>query len=117
MIDLISSDQVYLACGVTDMRKSIDSLAAIVQQRFKLDPFSDCLFVFCNRNRDRIKILKYDYNGFWLFFKRLEQGKFNWPNGKDDVKKINARSLRWLLDGLSTDQPKALKEVKLKYFV
>lgn len=117
MIDQISSEHVYLACGVTDLRKSIDGMAAIVQQRFKLDPFSQCLFVFCNRNRDKIKILKWEYNGFWLFYKRLEQGKFKWPNDKCDVKKITSRELRWLLDGLSTEQPKALKEVIAKRFI
>lgn len=117
MIDVISSEHVYLACGVTDLRKSIDGMAAIVQQRFKLDPFSQCLFVFCNRNKDKIKILKWEYNGFWLFYKRLEQGKFKWPSDKDDVKKITARELRWLLDGLSTEQPKALKEVASKRFI
>lgn len=111
MIDIASSDQVYLAVGVTDLRKSIDGLASIVQQRFRLDPFSNCLFVFCNRNRDKIKILCWQYNGFWLFYKRLENGKFQWPNDKNDVKKISVREFRWLLDGLSIEQPKALKQV------
>lgn len=107
-------ERVYLACGSTDLRKSIDGLAAIVQQRFRLDPFSNCLFVFCNRNKDKIKILKWEYHGFWLFYKRLEQGKFKWPNDKTEVKKVTTREFRWLLDGLSIDQPKALKEVAVK---
>ena len=55
--------QVYLACGSTDMRKSIDGLAALVQVGFQLDPFSSCLFVFCNRGRDKIKILQWDHTG------------------------------------------------------
>ena len=107
-------ERVYLACGSTDLRKSIDGLAAIVQQRFRLDPFSNCLFVFCNRNKDKIKILKWEYHGFWLFYKRLEQGKFKWPNDMTEVKKVTTREFRWLLDGLSIDQPKALKEVTVK---
>lgn len=66
----------YLACEATDLRKSIDGLAAIVQMRFKLNPFSNSLFIFCNRNKDKIKILQWEHSGFWLYYKRLEKGKF-----------------------------------------
>jgi len=111
MLNLFSSGQVYLACGCTDFRKNIDGLAAIVKIRFKLDPFSKCLFVFCNRSRDKIKILQWEHTGFWLHYKRLEQGTFKWPNDESEVKNISQRELRWLLDGFSTEQPKAHKEV------
>jgi len=59
-------DEVYLATGATDLRKAIDGLSLIVLESFKLDPFSRALFVFCNRKRDKIKILEWDKTGFWL---------------------------------------------------
>jgi len=76
--------KVYLACGRTDMRKSINGLAAIVEASFKLDPFDAAVFVFCNRSRDRLKILEWDGDGFWLYFKRLEKGRFRWPTAEGD---------------------------------
>ena len=80
----IDDKPIYLCCGATDMRKSINGLSAIVECGFKLDPFSNSLFVFCNRNRDRIKILEWDGDGFWLYFKRLEKGRFKWSAASDD---------------------------------
>ena len=59
MLNKTPVDQVYLACGSTDMRKSIDGLAVLVKEGFLLDPFSPCLFVFCNKNMDKLKILKW----------------------------------------------------------
>jgi transposase len=110
MFDITPTEQVYLACGITDFRKGIDGFAAIVQMRFKLDPFSRCMFVFCNRNRNRIKILKWDGSGYWLLMKRLDRGSFKWPQDAFDVKKVAAKELRWILDGLSIEQPKAFKD-------
>jgi len=66
MLSESDARRVYLACGNTDLRKSIDGLAALVREGFNLDPFSPCLFVFCNHRRDKIKILEWDHNGFWL---------------------------------------------------
>jgi len=106
-------DQVYLALGVTDLRKSIDGLSIIVQESFNLDPFSRNLFVFCNRKRDKIKILEWDRNGFWLHYKRLEKGTFQWPdNSHAKTFIINEREFRWLLDGLSIHQKSAHRAVK-----
>ena len=71
--------KIYLACGATDMRKAINGLSAIVQRRLRFDPFEESLFVFCNRGRDRMKILESDGDGFWMYVKRLEKGRFQWP--------------------------------------
>jgi transposase len=95
---------VYLACGNTDMRKSINGLSAIVEGSFKLDPFNGALFVFCNRKRDRIKILEWDTDGFWLYFKRLEKGHFRWPlPGEDATMKLTGEELSILLGGAKVE--------------
>lgn len=115
MLTNIPFDQVYLARGNTDLRKSIDGLAVIVKECFDLDPFSPCLFVFCNRKRDKLKILQWEHNGFWLHYRRLERGTFHWPSEKASASMdITPRQLRWLLDGLSLDQKKAHREVKAR---
>jgi transposase len=107
-----SYDCVYLALGATDLRKSINGLALIVEKSFKLDPFSRRLFVFCNKKRDKIKILKWDNDGFWLYYKRLESSKFKWPSGcNDKAISVSEREFRWLLDGLDLIQHEAHKEV------
>lgn len=109
---------VYIALGVTDLRKSINGLSIIVQETFKLDPFSKQLFVFCNRKKDKIKILKWDNDGFWLYYKRLENSKFNWPSGDNkEAISISEREFRWLLDGIDIVQEAAHKEVHQRIIV
>ena len=109
MLNETTIERVYLARGSTDLRKSIDGLAVLVKEEFELDPFSPSLFVFCNRQRDKLKILHWDHNGFWLYYRRLERGKFHWPSDNNSAipLKITRRELRWLLDGLSLEQKQA----------
>jgi transposase len=114
MLNEAGYDRVYLATGPTDLRKSIDGLAVLVRDGFDLDPFSNSLFAFCNRQRDKLKILQWDHNGFWLHYRRLERGKFQWPAEDDALVTISRRELRWLLDGLALKQPKAHSEVKAR---
>jgi transposase len=115
MLNTISGNNIFLACGSTDMRKSIDGLAAIVQICFSLDPFSPCLFAFCNKNRDKLKILRWEHNGFWLYYRRLENGKFQWPgDNKGATLSISSRQLNWLLDGLPIEQKSAHKKALAK---
>ena len=96
----LDGKRVYLACGQTDMRKQINGLASIVESSFKLDPFDGALFVFCNRNRDRVKVLEWDGDGFWLYFKRLEKGHFKWPaQGNGATMALTGEELSFLLGG------------------
>ncbi len=94
-------NSVYLACGATNMLCGIDALAAVVQNSFKLTPGSDAIFVFCNSGRDRIKILEWDGDGFWLHYKRLERGRFPWPDvsGGEKTMTLTVRELEYLLGG------------------
>jgi transposase len=112
LIDGLRAEHIYIACGHTDMRKSIDGLAACVKQRFRLDPFSNSLFLFCGHQRDRIKALYWEENGFVLLYKRLESGKFQWPRDAEEARDITLQQLRWLMEGLSISQPKAHRAVK-----
>lgn len=104
--------RVYLACGKTDMRKQINGLAAIVESSFHLDPFDESIFVFCNRNRDRIKILEWSEDGFWLYFKRLEKGRFRWPaEGAEATITLTGEELMILLGGARVELKLRRKEV------
>ena len=76
--DFTGADKVYIACGYTDLRRGIDGLAAMVQQEFQLDPFTNTSFLFCGRRWDRVKALYWEGNGFALFYKRLEPDSFLW---------------------------------------
>jgi transposase len=96
----LDGKRVFLACGHTDMRKQINGLATIVESSFGLDPFDGALFVFCNRTRDRIKILEWDVDGYWLHFKRLEKGRFKWPvPGAEATMALTGEELTYLLSG------------------
>jgi transposase len=109
--DVSKAEKIYITCGYTDMRKSIDGLSALVQTQFKLDPFGNSLFLFCGRRCDRIKALYWEGDGFVLLYKRLERGVFQWPRGESEAREITWQQIKWLLEGLSTEQPKALKRV------
>ena len=111
---LSDTNHIYLACGATDFRKQISGLVAMVQMQFKLDPFKDCCaFIFCNKRRNGIKILRYDSNGFILASKKLlEDMKFQWPKTPEEVKEISFQQVEWLLQGLEIEQKKALHEVR-----
>ena len=103
--------RVYIALGYTDLRRGIDGLAGIVQGQYELDPFTETLFLFCGRRKDRIKGLLWEGNGFLLPYKRLESGSFQWPRTSEEAKQITPQQYRWLMEGLSIEQPKAHRPV------
>ncbi|WP_186079831.1 IS66 family insertion sequence element accessory protein TnpB [Burkholderia gladioli] len=91
--------KVYLHRDPVDFRMGINRLSILVEQAMRLNPMTSALFVFGNRRRDRIKILGWGGNGFWLLLKRLEADRFIWPNGGDTIT-LSAEQLHWLLDGI-----------------
>lgn len=109
MINIGQHTRVFLAAGVTDMRKSIDGLSVLVVDVLEQNPLSSHLFVFCNRARDKIKILYWHNNGFWLFYRRLEQQHFWWPAVNHEGVEISNRELSWLLEGLDLTRVTAHK--------
>lgn len=109
--DFTGADRVYIACGYTDLRKGIDGLASMVQQQFHLDPFTNTLFLFCGKRRDRIKGLYWENDGFVLLYKRLEKGAYQWPRTQSDVRELTPQQYRWLMEGLAVEQPKAHRPV------
>ena len=100
MIRPTSDSIAYLYLAPVDMRKSIDGLAALVEQELALSPMTEALFVFCNRQRDKIKLLYWERNGFVLWYKRLEKQRFRWPTAFEvEHLQRTGQDLNYLLDG------------------
>jgi transposase len=110
------AQHIYLALGATDFRKQISGLVSLVKLQLSLDPFLESsVFIFCNKKKDSIKVLRYDRNGFVLANKKLlEKMKFQWPKDTDEVKEISIKQVEWLLQGLEIDQKKAHHHVKIE---
>ena len=109
-------DKIYIAYGVTDFRKQINSLCNIVQNTFKMNPYNRSAYIFCNKKRNSIRVLCYDKNGFILAQKTLldtEKMKFKWPRNSNELKRITKRQLEWLLSGLKIEQKNSFKEINI----
>jgi transposase len=105
MLTLSPAVRIYLATGATDLRRSIDGLSMLLRERFTLDSLSGHLFLFRNRRGDRLKILAWDRSGFWVLYKRLEQGTFAWPTDPPaGPVEMRSTDLALLLSGVDVAQ-------------
>lgn len=96
--------RVVIACGRTDLRRGIDGLVACVRLEYGLDPLEKgTLFLFCGTKKDRLKALIYEGDGFCLCYKRLTDGKFQWPRSPDEARDISAEQYRRLMDGFTVE--------------
>ena len=105
MIGLPSGTRVWLAAGVTDMRNGMDGLAALVQTTLAENPFSGHIFVFRGRRGDLVKLLWFDGDGMCLYAKRLERGRFVWPQAMSGSVALSAAQLAMLLEGIDWRRP------------
>ena len=105
MIALPASTRVWLAAGVTDMRKGMDGLAALAQTTLSQNPFSGHVFVFRGRRGDLVKLVWFDGDGMCLFVKRLERGRFIWPQATSGSVSLSAAQLSMLLEGIDWRRP------------
>lgn len=106
MIPVPAQTRVWLAAGVTDMRKGFASLAALAEGVLRLDPYSGHLFVFRGRRGDLIKVIWWDGQGACLFSKRLERGRFVWPSPADGKISVSSAQLAMLLEGIDWRSPR-----------
>ena len=106
MIGLPNGARVWLACGLTDLRNGFDGLGGLVQTKLAEDPFSGQLFVFRGRRGDRVKVLWWDGDGLCLFAKRLERGRFVWPQATSGTVHLTAAQLSMLLEGIDWRRPR-----------
>ena len=118
MKDIREYSGIFLACGATDLRAGVDGLAHKVRQVFRMDPFGNYIFLFCNKSRNRLKGLSWDRNGFIIYYKRLDGmgAKFVWPSSPEAVRDISVAQLEKLLNGMSVDPPRGFGEVAARDF-
>ncbi|MEY9591170.1 transposase [Bradyrhizobium yuanmingense] len=109
MFRLASDLRVYLHRAPIDFRAGINSPAIVLEQSMGLDPFQRAVFAFCNRRRDRVKLLIYDRSGFWMLLKRLEADRFHWPRSQEAVLTLTTEELHWLLDGSTSRRCGAIR--------
>ena len=105
MIAPPAGTRIWIAAGVTDMRRGFDGLAALVQTQLQADPFSGQIFVFRGRRGDLVKLLWWDGDGLCLFAKRLERGRFIWPQASEGSVHLSGAQLSMLLEGIDWRRP------------
>src|SRR5699024_2045310 len=108
--DIRQARNIYIVCGYTDMRKGLNSLVPFVQQNFGIDPYSSSLFLFCGKRCDRLKALLWEPDGFVLLYKRLDNGRYQWPRNAQEVKPLTWEQFTWLMQGLNIEHPSRTSE-------
>jgi transposase len=109
VIGLFPTAAIFVATAPTDLRKAYDGLAVLVRQSLGQDPLNGSLYVFCNRRRDRLKILFWEEGGYWLCARRLEKGTFRWPRSQEVCARYRREELMLLLGGIDLEQTHARK--------
>ena len=117
MIDLAKVRNFYISCGYTDLRLGIDGLAAVVTQQYGSHLDEESLFLFCGRRTDRIKALYWCGDGYILLYKRLSNGRFQWPRSEAELRLLDPQSFRWLMEGASYRAENCYPKGKTKGFV
>lgn len=112
MFNLSKAEHVYIAIGYTNLRMEINGLAGVIANTFHQNPQSNSLFLFCDRKKDRIKGLYWDNDGYILLYKRLENGRFQWLRNETEMKELTAQQFRWLMEGLSIYEKKAIQPIQ-----
>ena len=108
--NLSGVSKIFVITGRTDMRKSFDGLMAIIRDTYELDPYANAVYLFCGRDSRKLKALHFDKDGFVLLQKRLDgNGRFQWPRNASEARLLTRQEFRWLMEGFSIDQPKAIK--------
>lgn len=109
MIDLSKIESIFLYTGFTDMRLGVNSLSLKISEFGKEKELVNKLFIFCSKSKRNIKVVEWNCDGYWLYQKKLTEGKFLWPKEKNGALLIEKRQLLWLLDGLALEHKHAHK--------
>ena len=112
MFDLKKAQRIFIAVGYTDLRQGIDGFVTLVQNTFHMNPQTSTLFLFCGRRSDRIKALFWDVDVYLLLYKRLEDGRYQWPRTETELKELTFQQFRWLMEGLNIYQKKVIRPVE-----
>jgi transposase len=117
MFGLGAATRIYVATGATDMRKGYEGLYGLVRDGLRCEPRSGHVFMFCNRQRNRVKVLVWDGSGLWLCAKRLEKGRFGWPEAQEGQNRVvlSHDELFLLLHGMDRVQVKRRKNWYREY--
>ena len=115
LLDLNKVPEVYIVCGYTDLRKSIDGLLILIQESFSISDMRNKIFMFSNKHKNRLKIIEIDIGKIWLYQKRLTKDKFRWPKVEYGKFPLSKDELNYLLTGMDITQIHLPIDIKYTY--